>query len=313
MKITENATVYFKSSTEMKEVENDSVALVVTSPPYFNFIEYGKIGIGTETEYQTYLDNLESVFRECFRVLIPDGKVCINITNMKSRKDVEGKSFVYPIVADVTKIMQKIGFTFWDEVVWVKGDANNGALKGKPLFGSYPYPPNPKMLDSIFENIIIFKKEGKLEQRVTQETKENSKVTKQEWAKFTKGVWTFPHDKSLHPASFPLELPYRLIRLYSFVGETVLDPFAGTCTTLAAAEKLKRKSIGYEIFKDYEKLIKKRFQDAKNEQLSLMPELPDDSDDEELESDEPSKEETPKPIQQGLNWDEFFDSKKEGS
>jgi len=313
MRITDNATVYFKSSTEMREIENDSVALIVTSPPYFNFVEYGKIGIGTEAEYQTYLDNLELVFKECFRVLIPDGKACINITNMKSRKDIEGKSFVYPIVADVTKFMQKIGFTFWDEVVWVKGDANNGALKGKPLFGSYPYPPNPKMLDSIFENIIIFKKEGRLEQRVSIESKEDSKVTKQEWAKFTKGIWTFPPDKSLHPASFPLELPYRLIRLYSFVGETVLDPFAGTGTTLAAAEKLRRKSIGYEIFEDYEKLIRKRFQDSTNVQLTLMPELPNDSDDEEWESEESIKKEPPKLIQRGLNWDDFLDSKKEGS
>jgi modification methylase len=310
MKITKNATIYFNSSTEMNEILDNSIALVVTSPPYFNFIEYGKIGIGTEKDYQNYLDNLELVFRECFRVLIPDGKTCINITNMKARKDVEGKSFVYSIVADVTKIMQKIGFTFWDEVIWVKGDANNGALKGKPLFGSYPYPPNPKMLDSIFENIIIFKKEGKLDQRVSKEKKEVSKVTKQEWAKFTKGVWMIPPDRSLHPASFPFELPYRLIKIYTFVGETVLDPFAGTGTTLAAAEKLQRKSIGYEIFKGYEILIMKRFEDAKNEQLSLIPELPDDSDDEEWEAEEDMKEESNKPTQQGLNWDNYINPKK---
>jgi modification methylase len=308
MKITDNAQIYFKSSTKMDDVEENSVALVVTSPPYFNFVEYGNIGIGTETEYQNYLDNLELVFQECFRVLIPDGKVCINITNMKARKDVEGKSFVYPIVADVTKFMQKLGFVFWDEVVWVKGDANNGALKGKPLFGSYPYPPNPKMLDSIFENIIIFKKDGRLEQRVNPEVKEESKVSKQEWAKFTKGVWVFPHDKSLHPASFPLELPYRLIRLYTFVGETVLDPFAGTGTTLAAAEKLRRKSIGYEIFIEYEKLIKKRFEDARNEQLSLMPEPEDDSGDKGTE--ESGQESSAKPLQQTLGLDDSSSSKK---
>lgn len=301
MNITENSIVYFKSSTKMDDLPDNSIALVVTSPPYFNYIEYGKIGIGTETNYQNYLDNLELVFRECFRVLIPDGKTCINITNMKSRKDVEGRSFVYPMVADVTKMMQKIGFTFWDELIWVKGDANNGALKGKPLFGSYPYPPNPKMLDSIFENIIIFKKEGRLDQRVTPEIKESSKVSKQEWAKFTKGVWVFPPDKSLHPASFPLELPYRLIRLYTFVGEIVLDPFAGTCTTLAAAEKLHRKSIGYEIFEDYEPLIKKRFEDSIFQQLSLMPEIPDDSEDDwEIEQD--TEKEFPRPIQQSLDF-----------
>lgn len=294
MNFTENVTVYFESSIKLTNIADESIALVVTSPPYFNFVEYGNIGIGIEKDYQEYLDNLERVFSECFRALIPDGKICINITNMKARKDVEGRAFVYPLVADVTKIMQKIGAIFWDEVVWIKGDANAGALKGKPLFGSYPYPPNPKMLDSIFENIIIFKKDGRLDQRVSPEVKEASKVTKQEWATFTKGVWIIPADRSLHPASFPFELPYRLIKLYTFIGETVLDPFAGTGTTLAAAEKLKRKSIGYEIFADYEALIRKRLYGIHEEQPSFLPELSNDLDDGEWEPDE----EMPKALRQ---------------
>ncbi len=244
----------------MQEVEDNSIALVVTSPPYFNYIEYGKIGIGTESKYDEYLNNLKAVFKECLRVLIPEGKICINITNMKSRKAVEGISFLYSILADVTKLMQELGFLFFDEIVWIKGNANNGALNGKPLFGSYPYPPTPKILDSIFENILIFKKTGKPVERVSPENKVLSKLTKQEWMVYTKGIWQFEHDRSDHPASFPEELPTRLIRMYSFVGETVLDPFAGTGTTLVIADKYLRKGIGYEIFKDYEKDIQKRFQ-----------------------------------------------------
>ncbi len=187
----QDSLIYFEDSQNMGKIKNDSVALVVTSPPYFNYIEYGNIGIGTEKQYSEYLDNLKNVFRECFRALIPDGKVCINITNMKSRKDIEGKSFLYPIVADVTNLMLSLGYTFFDEIIWVKGNANNGALKGKPLFGSYPYPPNPKILDSIFENILIFKKDGKLLNRVNPQDKELSKVSKEEWMKYTKGIWIF--------------------------------------------------------------------------------------------------------------------------
>lgn len=255
-----NAVVYFKSSEAMQELENDSVALVVTSPPYFNFVEYGKVGIGTESHYTDYINNLKTVFSECFRVLIPDGKVCINITNMKSRKNVEGRSFVYPIIADVTHFMQDIGFVFWDEIVWIKGDANQGALRGKPLFGSYPYPPNPKILDSIFENILIFKKDGKLPKRVEDGAKQASRLSKEEWQVFTKGLWYINPNRNIdHPASFPVELPYRLIKIYSFVGETVLDPFAGSATTVAVANALNRNGVGYEVHEGYLEYIQKRF------------------------------------------------------
>ncbi len=268
-----NSVVYFDDSRRMLDIKNNSIALVVTSPPYFNYIEYGKIGIGTESVYQEYLNNLREVFTECFRVLIPDGKACINITNMKSRKDVEGKSFLYSIIADVTKMMMEIGFLFFDEIVWVKANANNGALKGKPLFGSYPYPPNPKILDSIFENILIFKKEGRLEQRVDLQTKKDSIVSKEEWMQYTKGIWNIEPDRnSPHPASFPIELPKRLIKIYSFKNETVLDPFAGTGSTLVSANLLDRKAIGYEIYDTYEKFIKQRFS-ANFDQFKMFEEV----------------------------------------
>lgn len=251
-----DSVVYFKDSKVMDEVDKESVALVVTSPPYFNYIEYGNIGIGTENKYEEYLESIEIVFKQCYDKLIPDGTFCVNITNMKSRKAVEGESFLYSIVADYTKMLQKIGFKFFDEIVWIKADANNGALKGKPLFGSYPFPPTPKILDSIFENILIFKKEGRLVDRVTKENKEASRVSKEDWQTHTKGIWNLLPDRiSDHPASFPIELPKRLIRIYSFKGELVLDPFLGTGSTLLAAEMLGRKAVGYEIYEDYKRYI----------------------------------------------------------
>ncbi|WP_456463737.1 DNA-methyltransferase [Persephonella sp.] len=237
---------FFKSSDNMKEIKNNEVDLIITSPPYFNYINYGN-GIGNESNYEEYLANLGKVFKECYRVLKSGGTFVINITNMKSRLKVEKKSFLYPIVADVIKSMTDIGFIFFDEIIWIKGNANNGALKGKPLFGSYPYPPTPKILDSIFENILVFRKEGK-RRKVSKSIKENSKLTKEEWIDYTKGIWFIePDRKAKHPATFPIEIPKRLIKMYSFKGDVVLDPFAGTGTTLIAAYILKRNSVGYEI------------------------------------------------------------------
>jgi DNA modification methylase len=247
--------IYWKSSECMEELEKESVDLIITSPPYFNYKHYG-IGIGTESNYTEYKNNLKKVFCECYRVLKPGCMFCINITNMKSRVSQEGESFLYPIVSDVTWILQDIGFKLFDEIVWVKGSANNGALKGKPLFGSYPYPPTPKILDSIFENILIFRKPGK-RHRPGQEIKEQSKLTKEEWITYTRGVWFIePDRKALHPATFPIEIPRRLIKMYSFVNELVLDPFAGTGTTLIAACMLNRNAVGYEINKTFEEEFK---------------------------------------------------------
>lgn len=254
--IGERSKIYFHSSERMDELDDNSVALIVTSPPYFNYIEYGEEGIGTEETYKQYLKNIKTVFAQAVNKLIKGGTAVINITNMKSRKAVEGESFLYPIVPDYIQMMRDLEMIFFDEIVWIKADANNGALKGKPLFGSYPYPPTPKILDSIFENILIFKKEGKLKDRFTAEQKESSKLTKEEWMVNTKGIWYLNPDRiSGHPASFPIELPKRLIKMYSFKGETVLDPFAGTGTTPIAADVLQRVGVGYEIYDGYERFI----------------------------------------------------------
>lgn len=239
----------------------EEVHLVVTSPPYFNYVNYGTpYGIERTDKYDEYLTELEKVFRKVYSFLVPGGTVCINITNMKARKKIEKQSFLYPIVADLTKLMINIGFVFFDEIIWIKGYGNNGALKGKPLFGSYPYPPTPKILDSIFENILIFKKPGK--RIVSKEVKEKSKLTKDEWIEYTRGVWFInPDKKAKHPAVFPLEIPLRLIKLYSFVGDLVYDPFAGTGTTLIACILLNRRGLGLEInpeFKrEFEEKLKK--------------------------------------------------------
>jgi DNA modification methylase len=242
----------------MEEVKDNEIGLIITSPPYYNYKNYGD-GIGTERDYSQYIENLKTVFAECHRVLRPDGKMCINITNMKSRNSIEKECYLYPIIADVTKSCNDIGFKFFDEIIWVKGKGNAGALKGKPLFGSYPYPTNFKILDSIQESILIFKKTGK-RCPVSTKIKQASKITKKEWQQYTQGVWFFQPERQNngHPAVFPEELPKRLIKLYSFVGDKVLDPFLGSGTVIKAALKLGRIGLGYEINKTFSESIKEK-------------------------------------------------------
>jgi site-specific DNA-methyltransferase (adenine-specific) len=255
--------IYYHDCKNMSEVEDNTIRLVITSPPYYNYKDYQnktdeQIG-GIKHTYERYISDLKDVWKECFRKLIPGGKLCINVPNMKSRKAVEGESFLYPIIADVTKSCLSLGYIFFDEIIWVKGNANAGALGGKPLFGSYPYPPNFKILDSIQEDILIFKKPGE-EKKIDKEIKEKSKLTKREWIDFTNGVWMIQPEKQDkgHCAVFPIEIPHRLIKLYSFVGEKILDPFLGSGTTLLACKLLERNGVGYEINKDYKPIIDKK-------------------------------------------------------
>lgn len=263
MPVGRNSCVIFSDNLDQKSgvpvLTNESVALTFTSPPYWNFIDYaGSEGVGYESSYRDYLNSLGKLFRAIARKTMPGGRLIVNASNMKSRKSVEGRSFVYPIVPDIIDRAQRAGFTFFDEIIWVKSAANAGALKGRVLFGSYPYPPTPKILDSTFENIIVFTKPGKRE-KVCKKVKGRSQLTKDEWRLFTKGVWEIPPDRDPdHPATFPMEIAERVVRMYSFVGDVVLDPFAGSGTTLIAADKHDRRGIGFEIARDYEQAIKNK-------------------------------------------------------
>lgn len=253
----------------VRVLKDESVALTFTSPPYWNFVDYASSeGVGYEDSYKGYLDSLSKLFRAIAKKTMPGGRMVVNASNMKSRKSVEGESFVYPIVPDIIGLAKRAGFTFFDEIIWVKGGANAGALKGRVLFGSYPYPPTPKILDSTFENILVFTKPGK-RQKVAKEVKNRSQLTKDEWRDFTKGIWEILPDRNPdHPATFPMEVAERIVRMYSFADDVVLDPFAGSGTTLIAADKHNRRGIGFEIARDYEQAIKNKEAECL-QQLSL--------------------------------------------
>ena len=128
---------------------DESVALTFTSPPYWNYLDYGYLGVGYEESYQQYIDSLRALFTAVFQKTMPGGRAVVNVSNMKSRQDVEGRAFLYPIVADTIGTLTQAGFTFFDEIIWHKRDTTTGPMSGSPLWGSYPYPPTAE--DSGFD------------------------------------------------------------------------------------------------------------------------------------------------------------------
>jgi DNA modification methylase len=204
---------------------------------------------------------IQATIKQCERVLAPGGKLAINVNNyITSRKAGWKQRQVIPMTKWVQEACSLI---YQDEIFWMKGLAQAG--RAKPLFGSYPYPPNFLMSQRI-EYILVWAKEGN--RAVDKRTKEASKLTKEEWREWTQNVWTINGitDKS-HPAPFPSELPMRLIRLYSFVGDTVVDPFMGTGKTMIAASQHGRGSIGIEIDPGYFEIAKQRIEAAQNEMV----------------------------------------------
>jgi len=240
---------------QMKEVEDESVHLIVTSPPYWQLKDYGKEGqIGFNDSYEDYINNLNLVWKESYRVLHKGCRLCVNIGDQFARSVYYGRYKVIPIRTEIIKFCESIGFDYMGAIIWQKVTTCN-TTGGATVMGSYPYPRNG-IIKLDYEFILIFKKPGN-PPRVSKEIKELSKLTDEEWKQYFTGHWNFPGEKQdKHLAMFPEELPRRLIKMFSFVGETVLDPFLGSGTTSLAAKNLHRNSIGYEINEDFVPIIK---------------------------------------------------------
>lgn len=256
------AKIFIKSSNDMSEVDDNSVNLIITSPPYWTLKDYkneDQIGLGSNS-YEHYIFTLNKVWKECVRILAPDGKLCINImpfllTGKATRFERRETKLVIGDLAnfmDSTDEMFQFGLYIWDKRKIVRFSS----------FGSYPYPPNI-FSTYPYEWITVFSKKG-TRNKVSKEIKEKSKLSTKEWQDWAiNSIWQIQPAKSKsegHPAPFPDELPRRLIRLYSFYGDTVLDPFLGTGTTAKVAIELGRKTIGYELNREYLPLIKKKLQ-----------------------------------------------------
>lgn len=255
----------------MEEIVDESVQLVVTSPPYWKVMRYSSQTeqIGREQPYDDYLNELNKVWKECERILVPNGKLVVNTSIIPVSPTEAGKRSRKNIPCDIEKeILKNTKLQFYDLYIWDKGYFLFG--NQHLMFGSYPYPPNfICRLD--FEFLDVFVKPGKPSPR-PQEIKQRSELSKKEWVSFTKGVWKVSPEKDpnkKHLAPFPLEIPYRVIKMFSFYGDIVVDPFVGRGTVLKVAEFLGRDSIGYEIVADYTNMIENYIASVKAEEELL--------------------------------------------
>ncbi|MBM4024736.1 MAG: site-specific DNA-methyltransferase [Planctomycetes bacterium] len=241
----------------MAEVPDESVHLVVTSPPYWQLKDYGASRqIGFDDSYETYINNLNLVWSECHRVLAKGCRLCVNIGDQFARSVYYGRYKVIPIRTEIIKFCETIGFDYMGAVIWQKVTTCN-TTGGATIMGSFPYPRNG-ILKLDYEFILIFKKHGTAP-AVSKEIKEQSRLTTDEWNQFFAGHWNIPGARQDdHLAMFPEEIPRRLIRMFSFVADTVLDPFLGSGTTCLAARNLGRDSVGYEINPDFLPIIRRK-------------------------------------------------------
>lgn len=248
VKIDENDLnkLYCKSSEKMDEIPDNSVHLMVTSPPYNVGKEYDD-----DLTLDEYLELLSSVFGEVYRKLVTGGRACINIANI-------GRKPYIPLHAMVIEIMLDLGFLMRGEIIWDKSTSAGGSC----AWGSWMSASNPVLRD-YHEYILIFSKESYSKNKA-QEKRDT--VEHDDFIQWTKSVWTFPAvnaKKIGHPAPFPVELPHRLINLYSYEEDVVLDPFIGSGTTAIAAIQNNRKFIGYDIKKEYIELAQRRLSNQK--------------------------------------------------
>lgn len=246
--------IFSHSCENMHEIPDSSVHLMVTSPPYNVGKEYDKdLSLG---EYREFL---KTVWREVYRVLVPGGRACINIANL-------GRKPYIPLHAFVIQDLLEIGFLMRGEIIW------NKAASASPstAWGSWCSPSNPTLRD-VHEYILVFSKGTYTRKPISGR---QSTITKEEFLEYTKSVWNLPAVQARkigHPAPFPIELPYRLIQLYTYKDEIVLDPFMGSGQTAIAALKAGRKYVGYEIDNNYiqlaEERIKKFIEKEKTKQI----------------------------------------------
>ena len=264
--------LFFKDARKMTELPDNSVQLVVTSPPYFNIKDYSLDGyqkdkrsekirgqIGDIADYKKYVNEMLQVWKECERVLKPNGKLVVNTPLMPMFKKVLDTHFnrhIFDINSDIeNSILNNTGLFLLDIYIWNRTNPSK-----KLMFGSYPYPRNFYAQNTI-EFITVYVKDGPSENNLPKDIKEKSKLTEKEWVEFTKQIWNIPipgkGDLAFgeHSAIMPEEIVRRCVRLFTYVGDTVLDPFAGSGTTLKIAKELKRNYVGYEISKSYERVM----------------------------------------------------------
>jgi DNA modification methylase len=244
--------VFHQDSRDLSRLPSNSVHLMVTSPPY---------NVGKDYDGDLSLDEyralLRDVFTETFRVLVPGGRAGVNIANI-------GRKPYIPLHAFIIADMLEIGFRMRGEIIWNKSASSGGSC----AWGSWMSASNPTLRD-VHEYILVFSK-GPFGRSKKGET---STIRRDEFLEFTRSVWEFPTESARkvgHPAPFPVELPYRLIQLYTFAGDIIFDPFCGSGTTCIAALKCGRHYVGYDIVEEYVALSRRRIADFCNDELGRL-------------------------------------------
>ena len=242
----------------MSQIKNNSVGLVITSPPYWQLKDYGtERQIGFNQTYEEYVNHLNLVWSECYRILQPGRRLCINIGDQFARSAYYGRYKIVAIHSEIIRFCETIGFDYLGSIIWQK-ETNMHTSGGEKVMGSYPYPVNGYVKID-YEHILIFKKQGKVLSSTTKEQRDQSKLTDQEWNTYFQSHWIFSGARQdRHIAVFPEELPKRLIKMFSFVGDMVCDPFMGSGTTALAALNQQRNSIGYEINESFRLFYKEK-------------------------------------------------------
>lgn len=270
--------VFFKDASNMSELPDASVQLIVTSPPYYNIKDYSMDGyqqqkyakrdaldIGATDSLNSYLNRLLLVWKECERVLKPNGKLCINVPLMPLLKRDSNTHYNRDIIDLQSQIqnsiLQNTQLFLLDLYIWNRVNSSK-----RLMFGSYPYPRN-FYAQNTCEFIAVFVKAGRPENNIAHALKEESRLTTQEWVSYTKQIWDIPipgkKDSAFgkHPALMPEEIAKRCIRLFSFKGDVVLDPFTGSGTTLKMARTYGRHYVGYELYPHYKELIEQKLRE----------------------------------------------------
>ena len=241
--------IYQHSSEEMKELPDNSVHLMVTSPPYNVGKEYDN-----NLTLAEYLEFLNRVWKETYRVLVPGGRACVNVANL-------GRKPYIPLNGLIAKELIDLGFLMRGEIIWDKA----ASASTSTAWGSWQSASNPTLRDT-HEYILVFSKGTFKREKI--EGREST-IAKEEFLEFTKSVWAFASESAKkigHPAPFPVELPYRLIQLYTYSNEVVLDPFMGSGQTALAALKSGRHYVGFELNEEYLRLAKSRIENYKQEE-----------------------------------------------
>jgi DNA modification methylase len=258
---------------DLSFVDDESVHLVVTSPPYWNLKRYNENPdqLGHVQDYEAFLNELEKVWRQVFRILVPGGRlVCVVGDVCVARRDF-GRHLVFPLHADICVICRRLGFDNLNPIIWHKiSNASYEVTNGSKFLGK-PYEPNA-IIKNDMEFILMQRKPGGYRQPTTAQ-RDASRISKEEFNRWFQQIWNITGASTKqHPAPFPLELATRLVRMFSFSGDTVLDPFCGSGTTMVAAFRTGRNSIGIEIDPEYCRMAA-RYLKAENTDLFTSAEL----------------------------------------